>query len=99
MRRDPGLGKERTRLAWRRTALAMTAVTLLTVRLALSRHAPLLVAAALGGWVAAVAVATRRIPALTASQPDPAGRVPPLIALTIVGYAAVGVLLVLTSLG
>ncbi|MFD0819662.1 DUF202 domain-containing protein, partial [Micromonospora zhanjiangensis] len=32
---DPGLARQRTRLAWRRTVLGFTVVVVLTVRLAL----------------------------------------------------------------
>ena len=62
---DRGAQAERTRLAWRRTALAMTVVALLTVRLAVhagitpGRAVSLIVAC--GVWVFFLIVAQRRI--------------------------------------
>lgn len=101
MSRDPGLQPERTRLAWRRTMLAITAVALLTVRLSLSRGAlgAGLAALALAGWVGVVAVTYRRIAAMSRRPPDLAGRALLFAALATVGYAALGTLFVLTSLG
>lgn len=98
MKRDPGLQPERTQLAWRRTVLAMTAVALLAVRLAVlqGRLGAVLAALALAGWAGFVAVAYRRVG--TALPPRPAGRSLPLVALTALGFAALGLLLVLGSL-
>ncbi|MEV1286434.1 DUF202 domain-containing protein [Micromonospora sp. NPDC049679] len=99
MTRDPGLQAERTRLAWRRTALTLTAVTVLTLRLSFGRGAvgALLAAAALLGWAAVVGVGHRRIKAMATCAS--AGRALPLSALVIAGYAAIGTLLVITGLG
>jgi uncharacterized membrane protein YidH (DUF202 family) len=99
--RDPGLQPERTRLAWRRTVLAMTVVAMLTVRLSLSLGVAgaLLAALALAGWVGVVAVTYRRIGAMSQPRPGAAGRALPLSALATVGYAVLGALLVLSSMG
>jgi uncharacterized membrane protein YidH (DUF202 family) len=98
MDRDPGLQPERTQLAWRRTALAMGVVTLLAIRLALplGTAGALLAAAALAGWIAVTVVIFPRI-ARSARQPEPGGRALPLAALATVGYAALGMLLVLVT--
>jgi uncharacterized membrane protein YidH (DUF202 family) len=100
--RDPGLQPERTRLAWRRTALALTGVALLAARLAVHpvtpvRLAGLVAVAAL--WAAVLAVGHRRVQALARRRPPAvadAGRSLPTLALVVIGYAALGVLLVLT---
>ncbi|HEU4423844.1 MAG TPA: DUF202 domain-containing protein, partial [Pilimelia sp.] len=58
---------ERTRLAWRRTVLAITVVAVLSTRLALvgdSPIGPLLAAAGLVGWLAVLVVTYRRIQAM-----------------------------------
>lgn len=101
MSRDPGLQAERTALAWRRTTLGVTVVAVLAVRMALSRGAAgvLPAAAAMAGWAGFVMVAYRRVAMMTPRRPAVAGRVLPLSALVAVGYAGLGVLLVLTSLG
>jgi hypothetical protein len=95
---DPGLQPERTRLAWRRTALALTVVAVLTVRLALGGGlaGALVAALALLVWGTAVRVCWPR-----ASGTGPAssgGRRLPLTALAAAGYALLGILLVLRTL-
>ncbi|WDZ87313.1 DUF202 domain-containing protein [Micromonospora cathayae] len=95
---DPGLQPERTRLAWRRTALALTAVTVLTVRLALGGGpvGALAAGSALLVWGLAVRVCW---PRATGTGPAPSGgRRLPLVALAAVGYALLGTLLVLPTL-
>lgn len=95
---DPGLQPERTRLAWRRTALALTVVTVLTVRLALGGGPVGTLAAvlALAVWGAAVRLCW---PRATGTGPTPSGgRRLPLVALAAAGYALLGTLLVLPTL-
>jgi uncharacterized membrane protein YidH (DUF202 family) len=89
---------ERTRLAWRRTALSTTAVALLTVRVAvrdgLSPLGTAGVAAALIGWLAQLVISQRRIDAMDQKKPSGIGRTLPAIGLVIIGYAALGIVLV-----
>jgi hypothetical protein len=99
---EAGLSPERTRLAWRRTLLADTVVTLLCLRLAVavgSGGARLLVAAAaMLVWLVALVVTFRRTRALTASRPGAAGRALPLSAIICLGYAVLGAILILINL-
>jgi uncharacterized membrane protein YidH (DUF202 family) len=89
--RPPGAARERTRLAWRRTALAATVVALLFARLAGLRGAAPLGALAVPGWLVALAVARRRI---RAARPDPARWELPLLALAVLSIAVFGTALV-----
>ncbi|MFC0508403.1 DUF202 domain-containing protein [Micromonospora costi] len=96
--RDPGLQPERTRLAWRRTALAVTVVTVLAVRLAVSGgpFGALVAGLAVLAWGAVLAICWRRG---TGSGPAPSGgRSLPLAALGGASLALLGVLLVLGGL-
>lgn len=101
--RDPGLQPERTRLAWRRTALALTVIMVLTVRLALTGPpaggtlGALVAGLAVLGWGAALAVCWRRANALGPASRY--GRALPLVALATAGYALLGALLAARGLG
>ncbi|MBO4204919.1 DUF202 domain-containing protein [Micromonospora echinofusca] len=97
---DPGLQPERTRLAWRRTALALTAVTVLTVRLAAGRGVPgaALAATAVAGWGVVLWTIWGRMTGSRRSAPG-GGRAFPLTALATAGSALLGVLLVLVGVG
>ncbi|WP_341719426.1 DUF202 domain-containing protein [Micromonospora sp. FIMYZ51] len=96
--RDPGLQPERTRLAWRRTALAMTVVTLLTVRLAFTGGPAGALPAALAilGWGGVVALCWRR--ATGTGRPRTGGRTLATAGLAAAGFALIGVVLVLRGL-
>ncbi|WP_433531832.1 DUF202 domain-containing protein [Micromonospora sp. CA-263727] len=93
--RDPGLQPERTRLAWRRTALALTVVAMLTVRLALTggpSGAPLALLAVLG-WAATVTLFWRR--GTGGGRPGAGGRTLAVVGLGASGFALIGIVLVL----
>ncbi|HET6212778.1 MAG TPA: DUF202 domain-containing protein [Micromonosporaceae bacterium] len=96
-RRDAGLQAERTRLAWRRTCLAVTVIALLTARLAvLPAATPARLLALVGAfalWLAVVGLSRRRVLAMPPSGPGAAGRLLAVLALAVTGYAVLGVLL------
>jgi uncharacterized membrane protein YidH (DUF202 family) len=91
---EPGTARERTRLSWRRTALAVTVVAVLTVRLAgharLGWSAPL----AVPGWLIVLAVAHRRARATAVARPVPPGVDLPIVAAAVAGFALLGIGLV-----
>ncbi len=95
-----GASAERTRLAWRRTALASTAVVLLTVRLATRDRFTVLgalaIAAALLVWLAQMWLTQRRIHAIDRHEPTEVMRALPALSLTAIAFALLAVVLVLT---
>jgi uncharacterized membrane protein YidH (DUF202 family) len=97
--RDPGASAERTRLAWRRTALSAAGVTLLAVRPAFDPRAggPARLTAGLvmACWVLTVAVGRRRHTGLTATPPRPGRRSIGMCAVLTVAFAALGGLVVM----
>jgi uncharacterized membrane protein YidH (DUF202 family) len=101
---DPiyGASAERTRLAWRRTALSTTPVALLAIRLAVrdgvSLGGGLAIVAATVGWLAALWLTQRRIRAMASQRPRDIGRTLPAIALVTAGFAVLGVVLVLRTI-
>ena len=96
---DHGASAERTRLAWRRTALSATAVALLAARPAFvpgsGTTAWLAAALAMAAWVALIALGYRRVRGLTSSPPQPGRRTITAYALITVGFAAIGGLVVI----
>jgi hypothetical protein len=88
------LQPERTRLAWRRTALAISVVAVLAARLALRQGVPGVLAALVGlaGWGAAMAL-------LRPWSPTRPATAIPVSALVAAGYAGLGVVIVYASLG
>jgi len=85
----PGAQRERTRLAWRRTVLAATVVTLLFLRLAGPGAA-----LAVPFWLAVLVVGQRRIQALGHARDRPAPGDLPLLALAVAGFVVLGTALV-----
>jgi uncharacterized membrane protein YidH (DUF202 family) len=94
---DAGLVVERTRLAWRRTLLGLLAVALLLVRVALHRGVAALVLVGLALFLGAVVlgVTYRRRLGHTVGRFRSASPIIPVTALTSVGFATLGVFLVL----
>ena len=96
---DAGLSAQRTRLAWRRTAMSAAAVALLAARPAVGAHSGpgrlLGAAAVLLCWSVMVAVAIRRGRGLALRPPLPGWRTVPAYALLPVAFAVIGVVLVL----
>ncbi|HKT04397.1 MAG TPA: DUF202 domain-containing protein [Rugosimonospora sp.] len=94
---DRSRARERTRLAWNRTVLAGTVVTLLALRQAL--HGGLTAAgaayAALAvlGWSALAVLARTRLRTLDRQPPPPAGREPALLAILVVAGAVLAIAL------
>ncbi|MFG2056608.1 DUF202 domain-containing protein [Micromonospora sp. NPDC048930] len=98
MTRDPGLQPERTRLAWRRTLLALTGVAVLEIRLGLTGDAfdAVLAGLAVAVWLATLRVDWRRA---TGAGPRRGHRWSfPLTALAAAALALLGVLHVLHGL-
>jgi hypothetical protein len=98
--RDPGRQPERTRLSWRRTVLTASVVALLAGRLAADRSTPaalVVLTAVAAGWLVILAVAGRRITALAAAEPAPVRWAVPLTAVTSIGYAGLGALLLVAT--
>lgn len=99
--RDSGLQPERTRLAWRRTALTATVVALLLGRLALatggaSASGAVGLAATAFVWLGVLAVAQGRIRAMRYPRPHPAPLVLPLtVGGSVAAFAVVATALLL----
>jgi hypothetical protein len=94
MNDQPGTARERTRLSWRRTVLAVTVVAVLTVRLALHAGLGWSAPLAVPGWLVVLAVAHRRTRATTVAWPVPPGVDLPIIAAAVSGFALLGIGLV-----
>lgn len=98
--RDPGLQPERTRLAWRRTTLTGAVIAVLAAKSALHGGPSTagLVAAALCVvlWLGLLALAHRRIHALTATRPPVLKpRIAATAVLCVIALAVCGAALVL----
>ncbi len=98
--RDPGLAPERTRFAWGRTLLSQSVAAILCLRLAVGAADGIRLfgttAAALL-WLGSVAVTGYRARALPAPSVLAARPALPLSAIIAIGYAVLGVILVLTN--
>lgn len=99
MTRDPGASPERTRLAWRRTAMSAAAVALLAARPAFHPGAGpaewLIAAAAMGGWAALAGLGFARSPGLRVRPPRLAPRMIRAYALITAAFAVLGGLVVM----
>ena len=95
--RPPGAAPERTRLAWRRTALSATAVSLITVRLGIrDGFVPLrltVAGLAMLGWVGLLVLGRYRIRSIGTSGAAP-GWVPAVTATCLAWFAVLGGVLV-----
>jgi uncharacterized membrane protein YidH (DUF202 family) len=100
---SPSGSAERTRLAWRRTVLATTAVGLLMIRLVVRSGASDLIgigiAAAAVGWLGMLWLGQRRIHAIADEASRPIGRVLAALAMLTVGFAVAAIVLVLAATG
>jgi hypothetical protein len=67
--RDPGLQPERTRLAWRRTALSAVVVGVLALKAALAHAVPLAPVVCVGPVLLLLALAGRRARGLAGTRP------------------------------
>jgi hypothetical protein len=86
---------ERTRLAWRRTTLATTGVSLLGAHLAIDRAAWLSLATLLAAWLTTVTVSQARISDLAAEQYGGVHRPVSITALLGLSLALIGCALTL----
>jgi uncharacterized membrane protein YidH (DUF202 family) len=95
---DHGAAAERTRLAWRRTALSASVVGLLAARPAFDPAAGgtkwLVAGLAMAGWAGLVALGYRRQRGLVVHPPQPGRRTITAYALIAVGFAVLGGLVV-----
>jgi uncharacterized membrane protein YidH (DUF202 family) len=96
-----GAAPERTRLAWRRTVLAATAVAVLAVRLAITGASPavaaFVIAFTTATWLAFALVAQRRIAQLDAHDGVPPTRSLTHVVRLISVYEVIALVLVLRS--
>lgn len=96
---DHGASAERTRLAWRRTALSAAAVALLFARPAFNpaegAFTWLAAALAMAGWALLVGLAYHRARGLVVHPPRPGRLVVPAYASITLGFAVLGGLVVM----
>src|SRR5690348_6913440 len=99
MTEDRGAAAERTRLAWRRTALSATGVGLLAVRPAVRPGAGvaawLVAALAMAAWSVLTGLAYRRARGLRGRPPVPGRRSVVAYALITAAFAVLGCLVVM----
>ncbi len=91
---------QRTEMSWRRTMVSFVLVLLLLFRLAAAAPAGIRLAAAglaLAGWLYLLLLTRRRARRLRAGILEGPSRAAAVIALMVVGYAALGILLVATA--